>query len=252
MVRLAVAVLGFVLLAAAAYFAPWPAGFLAGRQRHAAVFGDRPLRLARRRRGRYAGARPRRQAQRRHPDPRPVDRHGAQGRVGPHRQGDRHDQRHGQRRQPRDRKAVGADLARPTRRRRQPAHADNVVPHPSARRPRVAAGLPDAATPAPDHSAVEAAYRKAVAAGEFDLSLQPIVSVSRSAATGFEVFANLPVEGGQRVDLRRPARTIAGNRSGGVRAHPRHHGAAGRTPAAWRGEHENAAACRDFGGDPRQ
>ena len=92
----------------------------------------------------------------------------------------------------------------------QPAHADNVVPHPSARRPRVAAGLPDATTLAPDHSAVEAAYRKAVAAGEFDLSLQPIVSVSRSAATGFEVFANLPVDGGQRVDLRRPAERLPG------------------------------------------
>ena len=92
----------------------------------------------------------------------------------------------------------------------RPAHADYVVPHPSARRPRVAAGIPEATTLAPDHSAVEAAYRKAVAAGEFDLSLQPIVSVSRSAATGFEVFANLPVDGGQRVDLRRPAQRLPG------------------------------------------
>ena len=80
--------------------------------------------------------------------------------------------------------------------------------------------LPEAATPAPEHGAIEAAYRKAVAAGEFDISLQPIVSVSRSAATGFEVFANLPVEGGERVDLRRLAQALPGRRSGGVRAHP--------------------------------
>src|SRR5262249_32641469 len=57
----------------------------------------------------------------------------------------------------------------------------------------------------PDASALEAAYRAAVAKAELDISLQPIVSVRLSAAAGFEVFGSLPVEGGQRIDLRRPA-----------------------------------------------
>ena len=92
----------------------------------------------------------------------------------------------------------------------QGASADNVVPHPAARRPRAATAVAEGVTPAPDRGAIEAAYRKAVTAGEFDISLQPIVSVSRSAASGFEVFASLPVEGGERIDLRRLAQTLPG------------------------------------------
>ena len=46
---------------------------------------------------------------------------------------------------------------------------------------------------------MESAYRAAVAAGEFEISLQPIVSVAQSAASGFEVFASLPIDGGQRI-----------------------------------------------------
>jgi cyclic-di-GMP phosphodiesterase TipF (flagellum assembly factor) len=92
----------------------------------------------------------------------------------------------------------------------QGANADNVVPHPAARRPRAATVVAEGATPALDRGATEAAYRKAVTAGAFDISLQPIVSVSRSAASGFEVFANMPVEGGERIDLRRLAQTLPG------------------------------------------
>ena len=92
----------------------------------------------------------------------------------------------------------------------QAANADNVVPHPAARRPRAAPAVAEMATPAPDRGGIEAAYRKAVTAGAFDISLQPIVSVSRSAASGFEVFASLPVEGGERIDLRRLAQTLPG------------------------------------------
>ena len=95
----------------------------------------------------------------------------------------------------------------------QGANSDNVVPHPAVRRPRAAAAVAEGATPALDHGAIEAAYRKAVTAGEFDIALQPIVSVSRSAASGFEVFASLPVEGGERIDLRRPAQTLSGAES---------------------------------------
>jgi cyclic-di-GMP phosphodiesterase, flagellum assembly factor TipF len=88
------------------------------------------------------------------------------------------------------------------------ANADNVVPHPAARRPRAAPAIAEAAAPAPDRGAIEAAYRKAVTSGEFDIALQPIVSVSRSAASGFEVFASLPVEDGERIELRRLAQAL--------------------------------------------
>lgn len=83
------------------------------------------------------------------------------------------------------------------------AGASNVVPHPAARRARSA--QPAATASHPSAADAEAAYLKAVAAGAFDLSLQPIVSLARSAATGFEVFASLALEGGQRVDMRRSA-----------------------------------------------
>ena len=89
------------------------------------------------------------------------------------------------------------------------ASADNVVPHPAARRPRAAPAIAEAVAE-PDRGAIEAAYRKAVTSGEFDISLQPIVSVSRSAASGFEVFASLPVEGGERIELRRLAQALPG------------------------------------------
>lgn len=85
------------------------------------------------------------------------------------------------------------------------ANAGNVVPHPSARRARVPAQPQDRQPPVADPDALGAAYRKAAAAGEFDISLQPIVSVARGAATGFEVFANLPLDDGHHLDIRRPA-----------------------------------------------
>ena len=219
MVRLAVAVLGFVLLAAAAYFAPCAglAGLLPLASA-APLFSAIALIVSLVAAAAAAtGARPGRQAQRRHPASwrgRSTWRSGtclpAPTRTPP-RSATWAAQSAARSKSLSERISTTDDVDAGA----QPAHADNVVPHPSARRPRVAAGLPDATTLAPDHSAVEAAYRRAVAAGEFDLSLQPIVSVSRSAATGFEVFANLPVDGGQRVDLRRPGATIAGNRSGG-------------------------------------
>ena len=88
------------------------------------------------------------------------------------------------------------------------ANGDNVVPHPAARRPRAAPTATETATP--DRSVIEAAFRNAITAGEFDIALQPIVSVSSSAASGFEVFASLPIEGGARIDLRRLAHTLPG------------------------------------------
>jgi EAL domain-containing protein (putative c-di-GMP-specific phosphodiesterase class I) len=90
---------------------------------------------------------------------------------------------------------------------REPAAApqpgDNVIPHPSVRRSRGAAPAAEPPAALPDAAAVAVACRKAVAAGEFDIALQPIVSVSRSVAAGFEVFASLPLDSGPRIDIRR-------------------------------------------------
>lgn len=96
-----------------------------------------------------------------------------------------------------DRVAVQADAD-------ERAAPSNVVPHPAARRvkPPLQAAVPAAP---PSASDAEAAYARAVTAGAFDISLQPIVSLADSIAVGFEVFASLALEGGQRVDLRRPA-----------------------------------------------
>lgn len=92
----------------------------------------------------------------------------------------------------------------------EPLHdqAGKVVQHPSMRRSRSGA-QPTEPTPVPEPATVENAYRRALAAQEFDIALQPIVSVALSAATGFEVFASLQLEGGQRFDLRRPAHAAA-------------------------------------------
>lgn len=91
-----------------------------------------------------------------------------------------------------------------------PPALDNVIPHPSMRRSRNA-GRPSAeqSTALLDPGAVAAACRKAIARGQFDLALQPIVSASTNAAAGFEVFASLPLEGGTHVELRHPVETAA-------------------------------------------
>lgn len=87
----------------------------------------------------------------------------------------------------------------------QAATSGNIVPYPFVHRPRGPTAAEDGQPTDAEPNAIEAAYRKAVAAGEFDISLEPIVSVARGSAAGFEVFANLPLENGQRFDLRRPA-----------------------------------------------
>jgi len=91
-----------------------------------------------------------------------------------------------------------------------PPALDNVIPHPSMRRSRNA-GRPSAeqSTALLDPGAVASACRKAIARGQFDLALQPIVSASTNAAAGFEVFASLPLEGGTHVELRHPVETAA-------------------------------------------
>ena len=85
------------------------------------------------------------------------------------------------------------------------AGSGNVVPYPSVRRVRDRTAAESDPPPPVDPSAIEAACTKAIAAGVVDISLQPIVSVARGSAAGFEVFASLPLENGQRFDLRRPS-----------------------------------------------
>jgi len=79
---------------------------------------------------------------------------------------------------------------------------------------------PAAAQPAPERApeaepvapeAVRQALASAVAAGDLEVSLQPIVSVAQGAATGFEVHAHVePAEGGRALDIRRMAQPLPG------------------------------------------
>lgn len=77
-----------------------------------------------------------------------------------------------------------------------------------------------AAQPAPERAAeaepaapeaVRQALAAAVAAGELEVSLQPIISVAQGAATGFEVHAHVePAESGRPLDIRRMAQPLPG------------------------------------------
>lgn len=84
--------------------------------------------------------------------------------------------------------------------------AGNVVAFGSPRRQR-AAGETSVMV---EGGTAEEAFRAAIAGGEFEISLQPIVSIARSIAVGFEVFAHLPVESGGGVDVRRAPDSIDG------------------------------------------
>lgn len=79
-----------------------------------------------------------------------------------------------------------------------PRPAGTVVQLVAPRRGRAASDTVDATSA----DAVERAFRKAVPDGGFDLGLQPVVSVSRSIAAGFEVFARLETEAGAEIHLR--------------------------------------------------
>ncbi|NGN43346.1 EAL domain-containing protein [Mesorhizobium sp. CGMCC 1.15528] len=55
-----------------------------------------------------------------------------------------------------------------------------------------------------------AAIRDALSAGRIELSLQPIISIARGEAAGFDVFAHLPRHGDQPLELRRPENPSSG------------------------------------------
>jgi EAL domain-containing protein (putative c-di-GMP-specific phosphodiesterase class I) len=79
-----------------------------------------------------------------------------------------------------------------------------------------AAAMPSAAGHAPEAEpttpeAIHRALASAVADGELEVSLQPIISVAQGAATGFEVHAHVePGEGGRPLDIRRMAQPLPG------------------------------------------
>lgn len=87
-----------------------------------------------------------------------------------------------------------------------PGQATETVPQ--ARQPAERPGEPE---PAVSAEAVERALVRAVQSGDIEVSLQPIISVSQSAASGFEAHAHLePGEGARPVDIRRLAQPVAG------------------------------------------
>jgi EAL domain-containing protein (putative c-di-GMP-specific phosphodiesterase class I) len=55
-----------------------------------------------------------------------------------------------------------------------------------------------------------AAIRDALSAGRIELSLQPIISIARGEAAGFDVFAHLPQHGDRQLELRRPENPSSG------------------------------------------
>ena len=78
---------------------------------------------------------------------------------------------------------------------------------------RIAPPLLDVSAEAevPTPETLQAVLADAVAQGALEVSLQPIISVSQSAATGFEVHAHVEhPEGGRALDIRRLAQPVPG------------------------------------------
>lgn len=76
---------------------------------------------------------------------------------------------------------------------------DNIVPHPATRRVRREA----ATVEIPQKLLETQAIHRILAGGPLELSLQPIISITEGAATGFEVHAHLDLGDGQSIDVRR-------------------------------------------------
>ncbi len=93
-----------------------------------------------------------------------------------------------------------------------PPSAESGGPAPAVRPAGERAAEPSSAEAEP--SASEVAHRalaQAIAAGEAEVSLQPIISVAQSAASGFEVHMHLEqLDGGRGMDIRRLAKPVPG------------------------------------------
>jgi cyclic-di-GMP phosphodiesterase TipF (flagellum assembly factor) len=79
----------------------------------------------------------------------------------------------------------------------EPVPSATILPHPALLRTQ-----DDQPSDAPDGLA--AAIRHVLNDGKVELSLQPIISIARGEAAGFDVFVHLPQVNGHALDLRRP------------------------------------------------
>ena len=79
---------------------------------------------------------------------------------------------------------------------------DNVVFHPSTRRTRSSDGLAASAEQV-EKTGLEIALAGMLESGNIPISLQPIISVEKGEACGFEVFANVRAGGEDAIDVRR-------------------------------------------------
>jgi len=84
----------------------------------------------------------------------------------------------------------------------------NVVAYPAIRRNRQNQPPPQPQS-TPARASIEAACRRAVDEGTFELSLQPIVSVETSSAVAFDAYAHLPLGDGQSLDIQRLPDTMS-------------------------------------------
>lgn len=110
----------------------------------------------------------------------------------------------------RDRDAA-ADLAKSAETEPVIHEGGNVVAYPATRRSRSAPARQQATAA---RASVEAACRRAIDEGTFELSLQPIVSVESSSAVAFEAYAHLSLGDGQSLDIQRlPATMGDGDRA---------------------------------------
>lgn len=82
-------------------------------------------------------------------------------------------------------------------------------PAPAKRGRRATDRAAPAEKPRPDNAAVEAAVEAALAAKRLEISLQPIIAVTRGAAAGFEVYAHLPIGDDRFWNIRRMARPVS-------------------------------------------
>lgn len=87
---------------------------------------------------------------------------------------------------------------------------DNIVALPAAKRSKpepIELPTPPAR---PEQTGFELAVQRAFATGKPELSLQPIVSISQGAATGFEVYAHVERDDGMSIDLQRLPSSLPG------------------------------------------
>lgn len=85
----------------------------------------------------------------------------------------------------------------------------NVVAHPASRRQRPAQARQSAEARA-EAARIDAFLVGAVASGQIELSLQPIISVEKGQAVGFDVHVHVDAEGAAPMDIRRLGHAVPG------------------------------------------